>query len=81
MNIAEQIVVAAIFYFGKVFVFCRAGLQTFLVENISDCFDKEEKVGRCQIIISFMIKSICPESYNEFLESYCWNFPEIELFD
>ena len=35
-------------------------------------FHQEEKVGRCPIL-SFMIESNCPESYDEFLNSYFLN--------
>ena len=36
-------------------------------------FDYEDKVGRCPVLITFMIRSNCPESYNLFLDSYIFN--------
>ena len=36
-------------------------------------YPEEVKVGKCPILITLLIRSNCPESYNAFLDSYFFN--------
>ena len=56
MPISEEITLAAIFYFGQVFVFCKLITKNVLKWFLLMC--KERAPGRCTNLQTFLVETI-----------------------